>query len=235
MGARSARATAGALGATGPRQVAVGAPTAMAFTWHGGGIAGQAAAVASIFVCLSWRCGSPACAAASSGSKDAPNSPGFREAASGDKDAIKKYTIEMAAETESCELDPDKVDQGVAFVLNGKGLASKYWVATDACNEVIGMVGVSPEWSDWWGVEYWWIIAVYVAPSSRRKGVAAKMLRGVLAAADERGVQTVNLRVEKDNTTAQALYRSVGFAVDPSHLVMACGRTPSGDFVGAQA
>jgi ribosomal protein S18 acetylase RimI-like enzyme len=141
----------------------------------------------------------------------------------------------MAAETESCELDFDKVDRGVAFVLSGKGLASKYWVATDALNEVIGMVGVSPEWSDWWGVEYWWIIAVYVTPSSRRKGIAAKMLRGVLAAAKARGVQTVNLRVEKDNTAAQALYRSVGFAVDPSHLVMACGRTPAGDFVGAQA
>jgi ribosomal protein S18 acetylase RimI-like enzyme len=126
------------------------------------------------------------------------------------------------------------VDKGVAFVLRGKGLASKYWVATDGSDKVIGMVGVSPEWSDWWGVEYWWIISVYVAPSSRRKGVAAKMLRGVLAAAEARGVQTVNLRVEKDNATAQALYRSVGFAVDPSHLVMACGRTPAGDFVGAQ-
>jgi len=42
----------------------------------------------------------------------------------------------------------------------------------------------------------------------------------------------VNLRVEKDNATAQALYASVGFAADPSHLVMAYGRTPSGEAVG---
>ena len=208
-------------------------------------LACQAAAAASVLACLSWRrwgssspapVRSAASPAPARGSKDAPKySPGFREAALDDKEAIKNYTIEMAAETESCGLDPDMVDKGVAFVLRGKGLASKYWVATDASDKVIGMVGVSPELRDWWGVEYWWIISVYVAPSSRRKGVAAKMLRGVLAAAEARGVQTVNLRVEKDNATAQALYRSVGFAVDPSHLVMACGRTPAGDFVGAQA
>lgn len=205
---------------------------------HIADLACQVAAAASVLACLSWRWDSPLRSASgpvrNAAPKDAPNhSTRIREAVPDDKDAIKKYTIEMAAETESCELDPDKVDKGVAFVLGGSGLASKYWVATDTSGKVIGMVGISPEWSDWWGVEYWWIIAVYVAPSSRRKGVAAKMLRGVLAAAEARGVQTVNLRVEKDNTTAQALYRSVGFAVDPSHLVMACGRTPAGEFVGA--
>eukprot|EP01043_Picozoa_sp_COSAG02_P075501 COSAG02_NODE_15601_length_1157_cov_1.004726_1_plen_216_part_00 len=198
-----------------------------------------AAAAASVLVCLSWqfrarvRPPPPDGAASSRASGLSPHpSTGFREAAFDDKVPIKKYTIAMAAETESCALDPDKVEQGVGFVLAGEGLASKYWVATDDSDQVIGMVGISPEWSDWWGVEYWWVIAVYVEPSSRRKGGAAKMLRGVLAAAEARGVQAVNLRVEKDNARAQALYRSVGFAVDPSHLVMTCGRTPAGEFVG---
>ena len=111
------------------------------------------------------------------------------------------------------------------------------------------------------------MIALFVAPSARRQGVATQLLRFVQAAADAESVQTgartpttavlvrclsfivyrwadcvltpmlrcaaVNLRVEKDNATAQALYASVGFAADPSHLVMAYGRTPSGEAVGA--
>ena len=115
------------------------------------------------------------------------------------------------------------------------------------------------------------MIALFVAPSARRQGVATQLLRFVQAAADAESVQTgartpttaarrhccsglavsydvyrwadcaltpmlrcaaVNLRVEKDNATAQALYASVGFAADPSHLVMAYGRTPSGEAVG---
>ena len=114
------------------------------------------------------------------------------------------------------------------------------------------------------------MIALFVAPSARRQGVATQLLRFVQAAAEAESVQTgaatpasklslgpvgpscrflcldrispisshtlrcaaVNLRVEKDNATAQALYASVGFAADPSHLVMAYGRTPSGEAVG---
>ena len=202
----------------------------------------QAAAAATVYACLVNAAadadGSAAAASATGGSSSTSSSAatpsGVREALPSDRAAIMKYTIDMADETEEdCTLDPVKVEKGVGFVLSGQGLSSKYWVATDDEDKVIGMVGVSPEWSDWWGVEYWWVISVYVEPSSRRRGVAARMMRGALAAAEAQGVQTVNLRVEKDNESAQALYRSVGFAVDPSHLVMACGRTPAGQPVGS--
>ena len=205
-------------------------------------------------------------------------------------------------------------------------LAPKYWVWQEpgaagggpegraGLAELSGMVGISPEWSDWWaqihrrhrrhppslvpshrhrrrrhrhrlhhhrlhhhqhhrcqltappppgrwGVEYWWVISVYVAPAHRRKGLATRLLKAVLAEAASRGAQTVNLRVERANTAAQvytaplssslksspiaashrspaaaflgpqALYRRAGFAVDDSHLVMAHGRTPSGELI----
>jgi hypothetical protein len=45
-------------------------------------------------------------------------------------------------------------------------------------------------------------------------------------------VQTVNLRVERENEGAQKFYASVGFAVDDSHLVMSRGRKPDGGAIG---
>ena len=82
---------------------------------------------------------------------------------------------------------------------------------------------------------YWWIIAVYVAPGARRRGVARALLGAVRAAACRARVRTVTLRVERENMSAQALYRSAGFAVDDSHLVMAYGQTPAGAAVGGVA
>jgi hypothetical protein len=68
-----------------------------------------------------------------------------------DQATIARFTLDMALETESASLDPIKVDKGVGFVLSGAGLSPRYWVALDDKGEVSGMVGVSPEWSDWWG------------------------------------------------------------------------------------
>ena len=74
--------------------------------------------------------------------------------------------------------------------------------------------------------------SIFVDRNYRRTGVGSALLKGVLVSADQAGVQTVNLRVERENQSAQRLYRNVGFAIDDSHLVMSCGRTPSGAVVG---
>ena len=79
-----------------------------------------------------------------------------------------------------------------------------------------------------------WLASIFVDPDYRGIGVGTALLRAILVSADQSGVQTVNLRVERDNDKAQRLYQRVGFAVDDSHLVMACGRTPSGSPVGAK-
>ena len=69
-------------------------------------------------------------------------------------------------------------------------------------SSVVGCVGVSPEWSDWWNCQYWWIISIFVDSAHRRRGVGSAMIRRVLASASERDVQTVNLRVEASNASA---------------------------------
>ena len=45
----------------------------------------------------------------------------------------------------------------------------------------------------------------------------------------------VNLRVEKENAGAQQFYKRIGFAEDPSHIVMSQGRKPDGKEVGGAA
>ena len=137
----------------------------------------------------------------------------------------------------------------------GGGLRPRYWLCESAATGAavgfvltspaavgdeaeaplpsLRFVLTSPETSDWWGGEYWWVSSLFVDRAHRRAGVARALLRAVLADARAEGVQTVNLRVEAANASAQALYRSVGFEIDDSHFVMSCGRTPSGASVGA--
>eukprot|EP01052_Picozoa_sp_SAG31_P027462 SAG31_NODE_2575_length_5453_cov_7.045013_1_plen_188_part_00 len=108
---------------------------------------------------------------------------GFRRATAADLDAIVRFTKETALETENTVLPDAGVRKGVSVALrnhgNGEGLVPRYWVwhlssrdesscTTDqdsgpqasmgmaACEKapnIAGVVGISPEWSDWWGVE----------------------------------------------------------------------------------
>jgi hypothetical protein len=106
-------------------------------------------------------------------------------------------------------------------------------VAEDAhSREICGIIAVSPEWSDWWASEYWWVISVFVSADSRRRGMASALFTAMLAAAADEKVQTVNLRCECENGSARRFYESIGFVVDDSHLVMSKGNKPDGSQVG---
>lgn len=158
---------------------------------------------------------------------------GIRAARRSDCATIVAYTKALADESEGFSLTQRHVQRGVSVMVLGSlfGLQPRCWVYEED-GQVFGMIGTCPEWSDWHGKEYWWVLTMYVAPSHRRRGIATKLLTTVKEAALKHGVQTVNLRVERDNIVAQRLYQSVGFAVDESHLVMAFGHTPSGDAIG---
>ena len=79
-----------------------------------------------------------------------------RAATMGDLAAIKHMTSAMAIESEGVELPDTDLDRGVRTMLAGKArLQPKYWVACADDGRVVGIIGVSPEWSDWWGTNYW--------------------------------------------------------------------------------
>ena len=144
-------------------------------------------------------------------------------------------TLQMAFETENVKLPVEGVERGVgtAFQNNHKdSLRLRYWVAHHE-QKVVGVIGVSPEYSDWWGAQYWWIVSLYTTPSYRRQGVARSLLEHVRKVSIEHKVQSVSLRVEVQNVNAQRLYKKVGFAIDNSHYVMTVGRTPGGTNITA--
>jgi ribosomal-protein-alanine N-acetyltransferase len=81
-----------------------------------------------------------------------------------------------------------------------------YLAAVDGTGELTGWAGVmvvadSAE-----------ILTVGVIPSARRRGVAVRLLDGLLAVARERGAVEAFLEVRVDNEAARLLYQREGFA-----------------------
>jgi GNAT superfamily N-acetyltransferase len=184
---------------------------------------------------------------------DTPNSQAavrVRRGVSSDLQGLIRLTQSLAEETENgLVLHEEKLRIGIARGLlpvdvGGKEeeeeeeeeeLSPKYWVAErQSDGRLVGFLAVSPEWSDWWATCYWWIISVFVEADSRRGKVATALFASMEADSAAAGVQTVNLRVESGNAGAQQFYKRIGFAEDPSHIVMAKGRKPDGQSIGAQ-
>jgi GNAT superfamily N-acetyltransferase len=160
-------------------------------------------------------------------------------------DSIVDLNKALALETEDVHLDDANVRRGVKPCLAttdsaptsaadddcAVSLSPRFWVA-ECGGSVVGMIGVSPEWSDWHGTCYWWVVSVFVNSAHRKRGVGRQLFDTVFEIAEQEKVQTVNLRVEKVNDAAQEFYKHIGFVVDDSHLVMSRGKTPAGVAIG---
>lgn len=139
--------------------------------------------------------------------------PGFslRPADLHDLDAIVEFNAAMALETEALVLDPERLRAGVAALL-ADSARGRYRVAV-ADGSVIGTLMLTREWSDWRCGDWWWIQSVYVAPAHRRRGVFAALYRHVEAQARaDAHVCGLRLYVERDNTSAQHTYTTLGMA-----------------------
>jgi ribosomal-protein-alanine N-acetyltransferase len=92
-----------------------------------------------------------------------------------------------------------------AFVqaLDGRGV--RFDVACDASGAVIGYVIA------WTVADEGEIANLAIAPAARGRGLAAKLLDGVLAAARAQEVTTLHLEVRESNHAARALYARFGF------------------------
>lgn len=141
----------------------------------------------------------------------------IRRAITADARNLVKFNLAIARETENKTLAADVVDRGVQGLLQNPGYGF-YLVATRA-EQAIGTLMVTSEWSDWRDGLFWWIQSVYVTPEERGKGVYRALYTEVLELArSEPGICGLRLYVEKDNTGAQQVYRSLGMA-DTGYLV----------------
>lgn len=132
-----------------------------------------------------------------------------RLGATEDIDAISRFNIAMAEETESLALDPDRVRRGVAAVIDNPELG--FYLVARVDDVTVGCLMITHEWSDWRDGMFWWIQSVYVAPDQRGRGIYRQLYADVLARAlNKGGVCGIRLYVEHENTIAQEVYRSLG-------------------------
>ncbi|MBT9254010.1 GNAT family N-acetyltransferase [Phycicoccus sp. MAQZ13P-2] len=76
----------------------------------------------------------------------------------------------------------------------------------------VGRLGVASAWGG--------VAAMFVEPRARRRGVASALLRRLAAEAADRGVRSLHLQTDTDNTAAQSLYRRAGFVVHHEYTTL---------------
>jgi len=126
-----------------------------------------------------------------------------------DLDAIARFQIAMAYETENYRLDPETVLKGVGEVLNNEKLGAYYVAVVE--NKVVGSLLTTYEWSDWRNGTVLWIQSVYVDSSFRKQGVYASLYSHIktLVAGDE-SLKGIRLYVDESNQKAMEVYARLG-------------------------
>lgn len=137
----------------------------------------------------------------------------IRQAGISDIDIIKDFQLSMALETENLKLDPTIVEMGVNAVFEDDKGACYYVASKD--DDIVGMLMITKEWSDWRNSWVWWIQSVYTKPRFRGIGVY-KALYGYIKelVAERDDVSGVRLYVDKRNVRAQSVYDSLGMTGD---------------------
>lgn len=132
-----------------------------------------------------------------------------RRAGARDADALVRFNLAMARETEAKDLAPEVLGAGVRRFIERPQFG--FYLVAEGGSQVIGSLMITYEWSDWRDGLFWWIQSVYVLPSHRRRGVYRLLYEQVkrLAAADPE-VRGFRLYVEKENRVAQATYERLG-------------------------
>jgi len=133
----------------------------------------------------------------------------IRTAKVSDAETIARYNRAMAAETESIQLDGDRLLAGVRAVF--EDASRGFYLVGESGGRVVGQLMVTYEWSDWRNGVFWWIQSVYVEPEFRGTGVFRQLYDHALALARAgSSVCGIRLYVEGENHRAQRVYERVG-------------------------
>lgn len=99
-------------------------------------------------------------------------------------------------------------------------MAARCWIArTDSGDHAVGYIVLTLGFSIEHGGRDGFIDELYVVPEMRGQGIGKKLMRIAEDAARALGVMTLHLEVEKENKSAQALYRDGGWR-DTQRILM---------------
>jgi ribosomal protein S18 acetylase RimI-like enzyme len=88
---------------------------------------------------------------------------------------------------------------------------TEYLLAAADDEPAEGVAQVRYRWSIWFNAEDCWLEDLYVREEARGAGLGRALTEAVLERAAARGCGRVELDTNTENTTALALYRSLGF------------------------
>lgn len=134
----------------------------------------------------------------------------IRTATIEDAEAIAEHNILMAQETEDYALDRATVTAGVKGMFGSENRG--FYLVAEAEGSVIGSLMITFEWSDWRNANMWWFQSVYIRENFRRKGIFSKMYEKIQQMAENEGVVLLRLYVEKENSRAKSVYKSLGMS-----------------------
>ncbi len=132
-----------------------------------------------------------------------------RRAEPKDVPIIAELNIAMARETESRQLCPVTVTEGIRAVFSNPDYG--IYVVAESKGEVVGCLLITFEWSDWRCGLFWWIQSLYVRPVFRRRGVF-RQLHDFVKTEALRRPQTCGIRlyVAQSNHVARRAYEEIG-------------------------
>lgn len=136
-----------------------------------------------------------------------------RAATLADLDVLVAGNAAMALETEDLVLDPAVLRAGVRAVLAGE--VPGFYRVVEEDGGIVSQMMLTFEWSDWRNRTVWWIQSVYTPPAHRGRGHYRQLYASVLAEAQAAGAGGLRLYVDSRNTSAQAVYATLG--MDGAH------------------
>ena len=140
-----------------------------------------------------------------------------RRAEQSDAARIIEFNQRLASETEGKTLPPETICRGVERGLQ-RHPEVQYFVA-EADGTVVGQLMFTREWSDWRDGWMLWLQSVYVDRDFRRRGVFQRLLeQSVQVLMNDEDVVGVRLYVERENDSAIAVYRQLGFRDAGYHI-----------------
>lgn len=135
-----------------------------------------------------------------------------------DANILADFNVKMAKETEDKNLNFDLVLDATKKVINSNDKG--FYLIAKLNNVPVGSLLITYEWSDWRNGYFWWIQSVYVIPEYRKRGIFKDLYNFVKDIAKKnKDVCGLRLYVDRDNTTAQKVYKNLGM-IETNYVMM---------------
>ena len=137
----------------------------------------------------------------------------IRPATQTDIPLLISFQQSLARETESVDLDPSILQQGMIRMFEDPTRGAYYVAEVDG--DIAGCHMLTYEWSDWRNGTVYWLQSVYVKAEYRKHGVFKAMFDKLMNTINtDPDIKGLRLYVDKSNGRAMQVYAAMGMNGD---------------------